>query len=277
MATPKVSVKQNAEDIVQGTGFATKMKRTALAAGLVLVSALACAADENDAKDILNAMGGYLAGLNEFAFDYEEYHEVVTTGGERLGLASSGSVAVARPDRIRVTKNAGFTDVTLAFDGKTLAVHDAASALVARAPLSGNLDLLIDTLRDTYGRPLPAADLLVDSAHDGLMEGVTEIKDIGVGVVAGTTCDHLAFRAAEVDWQIWIAQGETPHPCMFVITTTAMEGAPQYRVMLRNWRSDNAGAEFVMETPTTATEVDMNTFLADAPAYPDNFMLEDQK
>ena len=44
------------------------------------------------------------------------------------------------------------------------------------------------------------------------MADVTDVKDLGSGVIGGVECDHLAFRAKDTDWQIWIAQGEEPIP-----------------------------------------------------------------
>lgn len=47
-------------------------------------------------------------------------------------------------------------------------------------------------------------------------------------MIRGQECDHLAFRTAEVDWQIRIAQGDVPYPCRFVITTKTIAGWPEY-------------------------------------------------
>ena len=51
------------------------------------------------------------------------------------------------------------------------------------------------------------------------MTDVTDVKDLGSGVIGGKECDHLAFRAKDTDWQIWIAQGDEPYPCRYVITS----------------------------------------------------------
>ena len=74
--------------------------------------------------------------------------------------------------------------------------------------LSGTIDHLVDELRDKYHRPVPGADLLLSNVYEQLMPGVTNVKDLGSGVIGGIECDHLAFRTEEVDWQIWIAQGD---------------------------------------------------------------------
>jgi hypothetical protein len=46
-----------------------------------------------------------------------------------------------------------------------------------------------------------------------LLPLVTDAKYLGTGIIGGVECDHLAFRDADVDWQIWIATGDRPYPC----------------------------------------------------------------
>ena len=51
----------------------------------------------------------------------------------------------------------------------------------------------------------------------------------------GVECHHLAFRAAKVDWQIWVQTGDKPLPMKYVITTKWMTAAPEFSVLLRDW------------------------------------------
>ena len=90
---------------------------------------------------------------------------------------------------------------------------------------------LVDELRK-HNRPLPAADLLLSDPYEALMQDVVDVKDLGSGVIGGVECDYLAFRAKEVDWQIWIAQGDRPYPCRYVISSKVMDGAPQYSIQI---------------------------------------------
>ena len=64
-------------------------------------------------------------------------------------------------------------------------------------------------------------------------------------MIRGVECDHLAFRTDEVDWQIWIAQGDRPYPCRYVITSTKVKGSPQYTIDVRDWKT---GAEVASDT-----------------------------
>ena len=59
---------------------------------------------------------------------------------------------------------------------------------------------------------MPGTDLLLTSSFDELMQGVIDGKHIGQGVIDGVECEHLAFRNADTDWQIWVETGARPIP-----------------------------------------------------------------
>ena len=61
--------------------------------------------------------------------------------------------------------------------------------------------LMIETLRGDQGVVLPAADLLETDPAAILLEGVTDVKDLGSGVIGGQECDHIALRSDELDIQ----------------------------------------------------------------------------
>jgi hypothetical protein len=87
---------------------------------------------------------------------------------------------------------------------------------------------------------------------------VTDIKDLGSGVIGGTECDHLAFRTKELDWQIWIAHGDRPYPCRYVITTKEIDQAPQFSIQIRSWSAgdDVASIDFSFKAPADAEKLD---------------------
>jgi hypothetical protein len=241
-----------------------------LAAGLGLASA--AVADEADARRLFKAMSDYMAEQTAISFDFDSTLEVVTKDGQKLGLASSGAVTLVRPDKLRATRTGGFADVEMVYDGTTLSILGKNLNAYAQIPVAGTVDQLIDTLRDTYQRPLPAADLLASNINDALTPLFTDVKDLGSGVIGGVECDHLAFRTADVDLQIWIAQGDAPHPCRYVVTSGKVAGSPQYTVDVSNWKagSDVAAADFAFAPPAGATKVEPGQ-LQDLDELPSNF------
>lgn len=216
-------------------------------------------ADEADAKRILRAMSDYMAAQNSLSFEFDAILEVVTQEDQKLALASSGSLTLNRPGKIHVARSGGFADVEMFFDGKTLTLVGKNLNLYTQLDVPGTLDHLVDELKDTYNRPLPAADLLLSDAYTALMLDVVDIKDLGSGVIGGIECDTFAFRTNEVDWQIWIAQGDRPYPCRYVITSKGISSGPQYSVQIRDWKSGKevAKTDFHFKNPTHAQKVDL--------------------
>ena len=235
-------------------------------------------ADEADAKRILKAMSAFMAAQKSLSFAFDATLEVVTTDEQKLALASSGTVTLNRPDKIRVTRAGGFADVEMFFDGKTLTLLGKNLNLYAQLDVPGTIDHLIDELKDTYHRPLPAADLLLSNSYDALMLDVVDVKDLGSGVIGGIECDFLAFRTNEVDWQIWIAQGKRPYPYRYVITSKRISGGPQYTVQTRDWKTGGevAATDFSFKNPTKADKVELKD-LKGMDDLPDNFMKGDAK
>lgn len=231
-------------------------------------------AAEDDAKAIVKAMSEYMAAQQSFSIDYDTSLEVVTADKQKIQLASSGKIEVSRPDKLRVSRTGGFADVEFIFDGTTLTVLGKHSNAYVQAEMPGTFYQLIEDLREKFHKPLPGADLLVENVNDVLMEGVTDIKDLGAGVIGGKVCDHLAFRNAELDWQIWVAQGDEPYPCRYVITSTTVDQAPQFTVDITRFQAGGT-ADFAFAAPEGATKMDAGNLkaLADLGDLPEHFKL----
>jgi hypothetical protein len=182
---------------MMGTTFQNAMRATRdclLSIALMfLVSTTAASAGETAAKDLLNKMSNYLATQKAISFSYDADLEVVTKDKQKLLLASSGRIELGRPDKIRATRKGGFADVEVSFDGKTMTLLGKNANLYTQAEVPGTVENLIDAIRNKLGRPLPAADLLLPNVYDELMRDVTNVKDLGSGVIGGIECDHLAF------------------------------------------------------------------------------------
>jgi hypothetical protein len=224
-------------------------------AGAVDVSTTSTA--EANAKNRLKALSDYMTAQKAFSFDYDTDLEVVTKENQKLGLASSGTMTVNRPDKIRATRMGGFANIEFVFDGKTVTMYGKNANAYAQVEAAGTIDQLVDVLRDKYHRPIPGADLLMSDVYDQLMPEVVDTKDLGSGVIDGVECDHLAFRTKEVDWQIWIAQGSRPYPCRYTITSTQVSGTPEYSIDVRAWKTgaEVASDHFAFKVPADAKKL----------------------
>jgi hypothetical protein len=243
------------QDLTFRPGSAAASAVAALLLGLALPGA--AQADEAFARSQIDAMSRYLAAQPALSFDFDTSLDLVTADDQKLTIASSGSVALQRPDKLHVVRQGGFATVEVTFDGKVLSVLNRDAMAYAQADLPGTIDTLVTSLRDDLGRPVPGADLLVTDPAAVLMDGAKDVKDLGAGVIGGTVCDHFAVRTDDVDWQIWIAQGETPYPCRYVITTRGVAGWPEYRLDVSSWGKGSAAAEFAFAPPEGAKLADL--------------------
>jgi hypothetical protein len=231
-------------------------------AGAICMTSLATAqAGEVEAKALLKAMSDFMAAQQSFSITYDSSLEVVTPDKQKIMLASSGTIDATRPDKLRVSRSGGFANVEFVYDGKMLTVLGKDRNAYVQAEMPGTYYQLIDDLRDKFHKPLPGADLLLENVNDTLMEGVTDVKDLGAGVIGGKECDHLAFRAADVDWQIWIAQGEQPYPCRYLITSSKSDQAPQFTVDIREFKTGGT-MDFAFTAPDGAKKLEVGQLKA---------------
>ena len=215
--------------------------RAAVIAALLLSSGLAVSQPQKaapkidaDADRILRSMTRYLGGLQAFTAAYDVDDEVVDTDGQKLQFSSSGTFEVQRPGRFHATRTGGFAAAEVFLDGRSVTVLGKnQNAYMQRGGVS-TIDGAIDALRQE-GLDLAGADLLYTDSIEGLLTDVTRGIYVGPAVVDGIACDHLAFRAEKVDWQIWVQRGDKPLPLKYAITTKWITGAPQYEIRLHDW------------------------------------------
>jgi hypothetical protein len=78
---------------------------------------------EYDAAKILKAMTDYTAGQKSISATFDSDIEVITQDLQKLQFTSSGRIELERPDKLRIKRIGGYTDVDLVFDGKTVSLY----------------------------------------------------------------------------------------------------------------------------------------------------------
>ena len=69
---------------------------------------------------------------------------MITPDLQKLQFTSSGQIKLERPDKLRVKRIGGYTDVDLVFDGKTVSVYGNNAKAYVQADAAGTIDQLID-------------------------------------------------------------------------------------------------------------------------------------
>jgi hypothetical protein len=220
-------------------------------------------AQEKDALALLKAMSDYVGSQQTIELAFDSAIEIITPQLEKIQFTNSGEALLKRPDKLRARRKGGYADVTMVFDGKTKTIYGKHVNGFARMDAPGSVDDLIHALREGHGVALPGADLLLTNSYDLLAADVQEAKYIGMGVVDGIECEHLAFRNPDTDWQLWVEAGNHPIPRKLVITSKTINSAPQYTLCIKQWKTGVTPAKdaFAFTPPAGAEVLDPNTLI----------------
>jgi hypothetical protein len=193
-----------------------------------------------EASQILKASTDFLASQQRFSADTRNTLEIVLKSGQKIEFNSTARQSVQRPNRLRAERTGDLVEQVFVYDGQSLTLYNPHDKVYAQVPAPGTLEEMLDFARTRLDIIAPAGDLVYTNAYDILMDGVTEGIVVGKAVIEGVRCDHLAFRAQEVDWQIWIQEGDQPLPRKLVITTLDLPGSPQFGITVTQWNLNPA-------------------------------------
>jgi hypothetical protein len=188
-----------------------------------------------DAQSVLAAMSNYLGGLKSFSVDYSSADEVVTPTGEKLQFLHSGKIVVQRPNKLYASRAGAAGTAEIILDGNKLSLFEKDVNAYLQFDAT-SITAAIDVVHK-LGFNAPGADLLATNPLGISTTDTISGTYIGDTFIDGIKVHQLAFRGAEVDWQVWVTTGDKPLPLRYVITTKWFTGAPQYTLTLRNWNT----------------------------------------
>ena len=142
---------------------------------------------------------------------------------------------MSRPNKLRANRKGDIVNQEFFYDGKTLTLYNPQENLYATTAAPPTIDEMLDFAREKLDIIAPAAELLYKNAAERMLKESSSGFVVGPSVVGGVKSTHLAFRGAEVDWQIWIEDGDKPLPRKFILTSKKVAGEPQFTVLIRSW------------------------------------------
>jgi hypothetical protein len=219
------------------------------------------------AQKLLKASTDFLAKQKRFSVDTRSTFEVVLVSGQKIQFDHTARQSIQRPDKLWVERRGDLVDQVFYYDGKSLTLHSPSEKYFATVAAPGTLEEMLDFARAELNIVAPASDFLYKNAYEILMQDVTGGLVVGKGVVEGVRCDHLAFRAPQVDLQVWIQEGNQPLPRKIVITTKDVVNAPQFAVVMTKWNlaPKLADSLFAFRPPKDVKKVEFRPLDAGAP------------
>ena len=197
------------------------------------------------AETLLKASTDFLARQKQFSLVTRSTLEVVLESGQKIQYDHSLKQSVQRPNKLRAERFGDLVDQVFYYDGRSLTLHNPSAKFFASVPAPGTLEEALEFARLKLDIVAPAGDFIDKNAYEILMTDVSSGFVVGKSMVEGVRCDHLAFRASQLDWQIWIQEGKQPLPRKFVITSRDVVNAPQFEVTVTEW---NLNPKFSADT-----------------------------
>jgi hypothetical protein len=180
-------------------------------------------------------MGDFLNKQNKFAYIASNSTDLVLKGNQKITVFAASKVYIKRPNKVRSERLGEKMKLQMFYDGRDLTIYDQKGNHYAQKEIGLELDGLMDFIRDTFEIEIPAADLFYQDVYEGLMDTAESGKYIGETEIDGVNCHHLAFRAEEVDWQLWVETGERPLPRRYSVTDKWTTGSPVASVQFSEW------------------------------------------
>lgn len=218
------------------------------------------------AEKLLRNMSDFLGKQQSFSVTTENSLEVVLTSGQKIQYMSPASLQLKRPNLLRASRKGDLVDQDFYYDGKTLTLSSPGNGFYASAAAPATIDQMLDMARDQLDIIAPGGDFIYANSYAMLTQDVASGFYVGKAVVGGVTCDHLAFRGKDVDWQIWIAEGNKPLPKKYVITSKRVPGEPQFTVYINGWNlaPKLANTSFSFKPPKNVTRIEFLRMTTDA-------------
>ena len=257
------------------TRIRSRARNAAVAAALVATCLLAAPAApraqapaggaiDADARGVLDAMSAHLGGLRSFSVSYTAVDEIVSAEGQKLQFLHAGELLVQRPDRMHALRRGAAGTAEMVLDGRELILFGREANATLRLPAS-SIAAAVEVVH-RLGFDAPGADLLAERPLDSATTDIVSGAHVGMTFIDGVEVHQLAFRGAEVDWQLWVTAGDRPLPLRYVITTKTIAGGPQYTLQLRNWNlaPQFEPGRFVFTPPAGARQLDPSSVTVNA-------------
>ena len=209
----------------------------AVTLGFCLAASPVMSADgiDPDVDKVLRSMSSYLDGLSAFSMNADIDDEIVTLDGQKLQFSSAANFVIVRPGKLYAHRHGAFAEAEFIFDGKILTLYGKSGNAYVQIEGPKTIDEATRAIGFELGLDMPAAELLDADPYTGLVSNVLSSDYLGTVYVNGVECHYLTFRAAQVDWQLWVKTGDEPLPMKYVITSKWVTGAPQYSIRFRDW------------------------------------------
>lgn len=188
------------------------------------------------AVSILDRMSAVIGDLSSCSVTIRSNYDVPS---KELGLikhSDENQLFLHGPNRLLVKSGGDRGSRDLYFDGSRLSYYSPDKNQYGEIEAPMSLVEMIDTVNKMYGIEFPAADFIYPTFVDDILEDSKDLVYLGLTMVDGKECYHIAGRAPDKTYQFWISDDAYSLPLKMVIVYTSREQNPQYEAEMSNWQ-----------------------------------------
>lgn len=173
---------------------------------------------EAGATDALKEMSNFLKSADTLEIDTVGSLDVVTNNGQRIQMEGTTNYKVRKPGFV-IDYRSDIKNRRFIYDGKSFTVHSPKLGFYATVPAPATNREVLEAIYKKFGIALPLEDLFRwgEGSTEDRLKSLESAYKVGIATIDGTVTDHYAFREPNIDWQLWIQQGDQPFPRKLVI------------------------------------------------------------
>jgi hypothetical protein len=217
---------------------------------------------DDSAVAALRDMSNYLMSLKTMEISGVGSLDVVTNDGQRIQLDGTTNYKIRRPgfviDYVSDIKSRRFI-----YDGKNFTVYSPKLGYYATVPAPPTNKEVLDTIYNKFGISLPLEDLFRwgGEGTEARAKALKSAYKVGTATIDGAETDHYAFREEDVDWEVWIQQGDQPLPRKLVIVDRNDPAKPTFSTRL-SWKVNPTftDADFAFVPDANAKKIQLATY-----------------
>lgn len=217
---------------------------------------------EDGAVDALKEMSTYLMQAKTLGITSQGSMDAVTADGQRIQLDGVTTYKIRRPGFV-IDYSSDVKSRRFIYDGKNFTVYSPKLGFYASVPAPPTNREVLDTIYNKFGIALPLEDLFRwgDGQNADRIKALRSAYEVGPATIDGVATDHFAFREADVDWEVWIQQGDQPLPRKLVIVDRTDPSRPTFTARL-SWQVNPTytDADFAFVPDANAKKIQLATY-----------------
>ena len=193
---------------------------------------------DSKAVEVIQNMSTFTGSLDQAVIKGTSMADARLPAGLMVSNTMEGTITVQRPGSLHMAQFDGVNRKEIVFHNGKFTVFSSERNYYAQADLSESMDVALEYAIKTLELDLPLIELVYEDASKLLIQsGATILYLTDKARIDGVDCHHIVIRDDEIDYQLWVEEGDRALPRQVMMTSKWEGGAPRFFASL-SWDTD---------------------------------------